>query len=108
MYRTVDLINVMTYDYHTAYDGTTGHNAPLYGGTMSVNNSISTWLSLGADASKLSLSVPFYGHSFTVKDSSDHGIGVPASAGVSGPYTQSPGTLGYHEVSFSFIQILYF
>ncbi|XP_063919541.1 acidic mammalian chitinase-like [Zophobas morio] len=93
-----DLINIMSYDYHVAgQGGVTGHNAPLYG-PESVNTSVHAWLDAGADSAKLSLSVPFYGHSFTLADETKHGIGDSATTGIGGPLTQSPGVLGYNEI----------
>ena len=97
-----DLINIMSYDYHVAgQGGVTGHNAPLYG-PESVNTSVHAWLDAGADSAKLSLSVPFYGHSFTLADETKHGIGDSATTGIGGPLTQSPGVLGYNEVRTNF------
>ena len=30
MWNDLDMINVMTYDYHGFWDGKTGHHSPLY------------------------------------------------------------------------------
>lgn len=87
----------MTYDLHTTVDGFTGFNSPLYGDT-SVNASVTAWLAAGMAASKLTLSVPFYGHSYSLADETKHDVGDSAAIGIGGPYTQSPGTLGYNEV----------
>lgn len=89
----------MSYDYHTAGETTTGLNAPLYGGSLSVNYSVSSWLAGGASPSKVTLSVPFYGHSWTLSSESNHDVGAPGTTGIAGPFTQSPGVLGFNEVS---------
>jgi chitinase len=93
----VDLINLMTYDFHTAGETVTGLNSPLYG-SSSINSSVVAWLDAGVDASKLTISVPFYGHSYSLASESNHEVGAPATTGIGGPYTQSPGVLGYNEV----------
>jgi chitinase len=94
---TVDLINLMTYDFHTAGETVTGLNSPLYG-SSSINSSVVAWLDAGVDASKLTISVPFYGHSYSLASESNHEVGAPATTGIGGPYTQSPGVLGYNEI----------
>jgi chitinase len=59
------------------------------------------YLKRDVDPSKLVLSVPAYGHSYTLVDPELHGLGEEAvSVGTPGPYTRSPGVLSFHEVSF--------
>ncbi|XP_044265666.1 acidic mammalian chitinase-like [Tribolium madens] len=95
--KVVDFINIMSYDYHTADQPQTGLNAPLYG-SESVDTSVQSWLSGGASASKVTLSVPFYGHSWSLQSASNHDVGAPATTGIAGPFTQSPGVLGFNEI----------
>lgn len=96
--RNLDFINVMTYDYHGAWDPQIGLNSPLYmskseEGTavegfntviiqkkivhflylfliysLLQDASIQAWIKLGAPASKLVLGIASYGRSFTVAD----------------------------------------
>lgn len=86
----------MTYDF--AASGTsTGHNSPLYGAD-STNTSVAAWIAGGVDKAKLSISVPFYGRSFSLLSEDNNKLGAPAKAGIGGPFTKSPGTIGYNEV----------
>lgn len=39
-YRFLDFINVMTYDYHGAWDPFTGHNSPLYRSSVDQGDNI--------------------------------------------------------------------
>ncbi|RZB84937.1 Glyco hydro 18 domain containing protein [Asbolus verrucosus] len=110
MSANVDLINLMTYDFHIAGGGITGENSPLYwGGADSpwqkefenCNSTVVNWVDRGADPTKLTIGVPFYGHTFQLADPSNHGLGAPASdAGMSGPYTKGYGIMGFNEVAF--------
>lgn len=66
----VDFVNVQTYDFSTAFDSETGHNAPLYSnpdavaGSSSVDEAIRLFLALGLAKQKLILGLPLYGHSW--------------------------------------------
>ncbi|CAB0030491.1 unnamed protein product, partial [Trichogramma brassicae] len=103
--KYLHFINIMAYDFHGAFDGKTGINAPLYPGSWeqgvqrqnNVDAAIRFWLNAGAPAEKLILGVPFYGRTFTVSSQSKE-IGVPATAGQRGPYTGEDGFMGYNEI----------
>lgn len=103
----LDIINLMTYDFHGGWDNVTGHNSPLYplpGATgideqFTVEYAVNTWLNAGVDPSKLTLGLPLYGRSFTLAGAAN-GIGAPAigSGGDAGPLTKTVGMLAYNEV----------
>ncbi|XP_076283245.1 endochitinase-like [Lasioglossum baleicum] len=105
----LDFINVMTYDFNGYYNGYTGMNSPLYASAkdehddyyrqLNINASIHYWLDQGAPANKLIVGIPFYGITFTLKDSSQHGLHAPASGpGKKGPFTNDEGNIGYNEM----------
>jgi chitinase len=66
----LDFLNIMTYDYHGPWDPVAGHNAPLYAGAgatpaWSVHGSFVLYhTSFGIPADRMTLGVPFYGHSY--------------------------------------------
>jgi chitinase len=64
----LDFLNIMTYDYHGPWDPLAGHNAPLYTdgvGGLSVHGSFTLYHEFyGIPADKITLGVPFYGHSY--------------------------------------------
>ncbi|CAG2060286.1 unnamed protein product [Timema podura] len=97
--QNVDFINLMTYDFHNGYQSTTGLNAPLYvrqtdpDKELNVYAGVENWLNNGAPAEKIVLGMGFYGTAFILTDSSNNGVGAPASgAGGSG------GTLMYNQI----------
>ncbi|KAF2365040.1 Glycoside hydrolase family 18 catalytic domain [Trinorchestia longiramus] len=103
----VDLLYLITYDYHGKWDGATGAPAPLYPRTSeegqerekNVNFTISYVLSLGVQPSKVVLALPFFGRSFYLRDTSSTGVGAPSlQDGYRGPYSQEDGFLGYNEI----------
>ncbi|XP_063918544.1 acidic mammalian chitinase-like [Zophobas morio] len=102
----LDVINVMTYDFHAPW-GNTAENSPLYGGdnesqwnrdNRNADAAIRYWLDGGADPQKLAIGIAFYGHTYKISpenhdlDSSAEGPGDP------GPYTNNTFSLGYNEV----------
>lgn len=65
--KSLDWINVMTYDYHGPFDQRSGFNAPLFSApgepkARSTDASIKLYLAAGVPAKKLTLGVPFYGY----------------------------------------------
>lgn len=106
----LDWIAVMTYDYHTSWEGETGHIAPLsiYPGDstphLNANYSVRYWLDKGAPPEKLVMGIPTYGQSFTLSETPRNTRAVPGlHAKVSGPgepgkLTRSAGFLAYYEV----------
>lgn len=96
----VDFINLMTYDMHSPTDHHTGQNSPLYASnwkgedkSLNANSTVANWINAGASPSKLLLGLGFYGHSFKLTNSAQHGVGASASGpGIAG------GTLSYLNI----------
>jgi chitinase len=108
MSSVLDIINVMTYDFHAQYTGQTFENSPLYGGVnesdwqhenRNCDAAIRYWIDGGADPQKVTIGIAFYGHGYTLQDASKHGLGDTAVApNDPGPYTDNLGSLGYNEI----------
>jgi len=107
MYKYLDFVNVMCYDYHGKWDKKTGHNAPLrarpneVGGNVFLNleYTINYLLKKGAKPEKTVLGVPLYGRSFLLTNPTMNNMGDPAkSTSFAGPVTREQGFLGYNEI----------
>jgi chitinase len=64
--RSLDWINLMTYDYHGTWERAAGFVAPLHAdpadpGPANADSSVALFLEAGVPASKLALGMPFYG-----------------------------------------------
>ncbi|XP_018570660.1 chitinase-3-like protein 1 [Anoplophora glabripennis] len=103
----LDIINVMVYDFHGAFEPFVGHFAPLTASskddagnaTLNVKSGIQHWIDRGADPAKMHLGVGTYGRSFTLADPNNAELYAPTSGGgKSGPYTGQDGVLGYNEI----------
>ena len=68
--RVLDFINLMTYDFHGAWDPLANHNCPLYPSAGADTTRCVDWAFrqyhevLGVPASKLNLGLPFYGRTY--------------------------------------------
>uniref|UniRef100_I3KJP1 chitinase n=1 Tax=Oreochromis niloticus TaxID=8128 RepID=I3KJP1_ORENI len=109
--KFLDFINVMTYDYHGAWDPFTGHNSPLYRSSVdqgdniyyNVDFAMRYWRDQGAPAEKLLVGFPTYGRTFTTSTAAN-GLGATATGPASaGPYTREAGFWSYYEIC-TFIQ----
>ncbi|XP_066480749.1 chitotriosidase-1-like [Tiliqua scincoides] len=104
--KSLDFINVMTYDFHGSWAPETGHNSPLYKGLPSYDTvpyfncdfAMKYWKEKGAPVEKLLMGFPTYGRTFTLSNG-ETGVGAPASGGgAPGLYTKTSGILAYFEV----------
>jgi len=101
----LDLINVMTYDYHGHWDKKTGHVAPLYFHPedefdyFNVNVSMNHWVQSGASKAKLVMGMPMYGQSFRLADRQETGLNAAAvGRGQPGEFTRAGGFIAYYEI----------
>ena len=97
-YILQDFINVMTYDFASERQTSTGHNAPLYHApdatgysrTATAQFAIQRWLDGGADRRKLVFGIPLYGYAYILSDPTDTEVGslvnMATSANISGSY----------------------
>jgi chitinase len=112
----LDIINVMTYDYHGGWENRLGHNAPLYK-RPDEHDELSFWLNVyftvnyyiekGVDKKKMVMGMPFYGRAWTL-ETPDKVHFNDTAKGMSPPgfITGLEGILGYNEVS-KIIQITF-
>lgn len=97
--RNLDWINVMSYDYHGAWNKSiTGAQAALFDPSSNVSTSygLGSWIRAGVPRGKLIMGLPLYGRTWQLKDPTVHGVGV-AAVDV-GPGWNGTGVLTYAEV----------
>ncbi|KAF0286863.1 putative chitinase 10 [Amphibalanus amphitrite] len=106
----LDILNVMSYDYHGPWDPFTGHVAPMYISPLdqehgdgyeyySVNYTIHHFLAGGVPARKIALGLPIYGQGFTLSDPTQSGLYAPAPQPMSAcRYTGTSGFCGFAEI----------
>lgn len=108
MNQHLDLINLMTYGLHGAWESQTGCNAPLYataadtnlaGYPLSVSWAVDYWLQLGASPSKLTVGLGMYGRGSKLANKANNGFNAAASGpSAAGTSTQEAGYISYYEV----------
>lgn len=104
----LDWINLMAYDFHGAWDATTGHNAALEAqdadpstdaevrDEWNVTSAVDGFLEAGVAGSQLVLGMPFYGRSFAGVVGGDEGLYGTATG--PGPGTWEPGVVEWAEI----------
>lgn len=84
--QILDFVNVMTYDYHGAFDQKTNHQAPLYSNPNDpspraddffVDASMDYWANTAWDTEQLSMGLPFYARSYANVENENHGLFQP-------------------------------
>ncbi|CAF1012289.1 unnamed protein product [Adineta steineri] len=105
--KVLDFINIMTYDFHGAWQNHTGLNAPLYkrfdetdmDAMLNQDFGIAIWLRNGAPAHKLVLGIPLFARTFFLAHANQNELRSPTIGnGTEGPFTRSAGFLSYFEV----------
>ncbi|KAL1335192.1 hypothetical protein HN51_064132 [Arachis hypogaea] len=90
-------VNVLDYDYYTPQSTNfTGAHSALYDPSSDVNTDtgIKRWIDSGVSASKLVLSLPFYGYAWKLRNQRENGIGAAAT----GPAITKGGDMTYKEI----------
>ncbi|MFC4526606.1 glycoside hydrolase family 18 protein [Dyella halodurans] len=78
--RSLDWINLMTYDFHNSLTPTTGHHAGLHLSKLAPaddragDKAVEQFLAAGVPANKLNLGAAFYGRAFTGVNPQDNGL----------------------------------
>lgn len=100
MMKSIDFMNIMTYDYHGAWDGRTGHNAPLYASDgLSVSDTVEAYLKAGAAPEKLNLGLAFYGRGWAAAEGRSPGQPGSALSGTGyGSGTWEAGVFDYWDL----------
>ncbi|VDH99458.1 chitinase [Mytilus galloprovincialis] len=105
--KSSDFINIMTYDFHGAWDPITGHNSPLfprskdmgYAAQKNINWVSNYWFKKGTPRSKIIIGFPLFGRGFTLTNQNSHDIGSRATGGsIAGPHTSEVGYIANFEV----------
>ncbi|XP_013400159.1 acidic mammalian chitinase [Lingula anatina] len=105
--KTLDYVLVMSYDLMGPWANVTGLNSPLYpfkgakgpDTQLNVEWVMKYWEKNGSPKNKLIVGLPTYGHTFTLVDDKDCGIGAPdKGAGPAGTFTRQAGFLAYYEI----------
>ncbi|XP_021809031.1 serine/threonine-protein kinase BRI1-like 1, partial [Prunus avium] len=97
--NNLDWVHVMAYDYYgperTKF---TRAHAALYdpSSNVSTDYGIKEWIRKGLSASKLVLSLPFYGYAWKLENPRDNGIGAPATGPAS--ITKENGAMSYKDI----------
>lgn len=101
----LDWINIMTYDFHGAWDQVTGHLANLYPTTLapdasgiSCDTAVNAYLARGVAKEKLVLGVPFYGRAWGGVPATRNGLGQTATTPVTGSWGEA-GYFDYADIS---------
>ncbi|XP_055626232.1 mucin-2 isoform X1 [Toxorhynchites rutilus septentrionalis] len=107
--KYLDWFNLLTYDYHSAYEPAVNHHSPLFSleepseynfdTELNIDYSIKFYLNAGAEREKLVLGIPTYGRSYTLYNPDATEIGSPADGpGEQGDATREKGYLAYYEI----------
>ncbi|THH07494.1 hypothetical protein EW145_g3336 [Phellinidium pouzarii] len=92
MDQYLDFWNLMAYDYSGSWDTIANHQANVYGGPISTNETVQWYISQGVPRHKLIVGMPLYGRSFLATD----GPGTPFS-GI-GPGSWEAGVYDYRTL----------
>ncbi|MEZ4865933.1 MAG: glycosyl hydrolase family 18 protein [Caldilineaceae bacterium] len=96
IYPLLDHINIMSYDFHGAWESVTGFNAPLYtspaapyshpASTYAVDSSVQGYLETGVPAAKIIMGIPFYGRGWRGVATANQGLWQNAAGGATGAW----------------------
>uniref|UniRef100_A0A0K8T485 Chitotriosidase-1 n=2 Tax=Lygus hesperus TaxID=30085 RepID=A0A0K8T485_LYGHE len=107
--KYLDFMNILSYDYHSAFEPSVNHHSPLYSieeeseynfdSQLTIDASVKHYILKGADPEKLVLGIPTYGRSYTLFNVDSTDLGSPSDGpGEQGDATREKGYLAYYEI----------
>ena len=104
----LDSINVMSYDFHGAWEKTTGHNSPLFRSAgdpspagWDTDAAVKAYLDGGVPAAKIVLGGAFYGRGWSGVGATANGLFQPATG--ASPGTYEAGVLDFHDLAANYV-----
>jgi chitinase len=98
--NTINMINLMTYDFNGAWDSISNHNSPLFSEphgntTFNINSAFKMLTGIyGVSPGQINLGMGFYGRSFA----NCHGLFKPHTGSDTGFYSEDAGTPVYYNI----------
>jgi chitinase len=93
---SIDFVNLMTYDFHGAWESPTNFHSALYhpsgdpstgdAAKYDTNDAIQALIAAGMPASKINLGIGFYGRGWTNVPNANNGLFQPSTTAASGTY----------------------
>ncbi len=115
IHKYLDWINLMTYDFHGAWDSTTNFLSPLYKIStdpspdhvmrdhFNVDAAVKAYLAAGTPPEKLVIGVPFYGRGWQSVPNVNHGLYQPGTGASVGTY--EAGVFDYVDIKNNYLPI---
>ncbi|MGZ3455574.1 MAG: glycoside hydrolase family 18 protein [Polyangiales bacterium] len=104
----LDSINIMTYDFHGAWEKQTGHNSPLFASPgdpspagWNTDGAVKAYLAGGVPAGKIIVGGAFYGRGWSGVPATNHGL-FQSATGAS-PGTIEAGILDWHDLVANYL-----
>ena len=104
----VDAVNIMTYDFHGAWEMTTNHNSPLFASAgdpgpagFSTDAAVKAYLAGGVPKKKIVVGAAFYGRGWSGVAASTDGLFQPATS--ASPGTGESGVLDFHDIEANYL-----
>lgn len=113
IHKILNWINLMTYDFHGAWDSITNYNSPLYKSStdpssdpvvrdqFNVDAAVQAYLAAGIPPEKLVIGVPFYGRGWQGVGSENNGLYQPATGAAPGRF--EPGAFDYNDIKKNYL-----
>ena len=106
--KSLDWINLMTYDLHGTWEKSTNFNAPLYraandpgDASSNVDSAVQNYLKAGIPAEKLVMGMPFYGRGWMGVPDTNNGLYQSATGPAPGKYED--GAFDYKEIKEGYL-----
>lgn len=100
--KHLDLINLMSYDFHGSWEKVVAHHSPLYpevgqNPEFCTDFAVNYWIKKGAPAHKLVIGVPLYGRSWTLTGTQNYPGSAATGPGKKSKYVKEKGHMTYYE-----------